>query len=268
MLAGGVDAGVQSEDGFLARVYFGDGGVVEHDDCFMDEDNNHGFGLDGVLGWGNNGEDTDCTRRYGELCLCPGELGCGRNTGARLCPVQAIIYLTGGKVWRCWVLYKGSSKLVVWASLVIPVCFYLAVIGASSWQLCDWGGQLRTRPGMGLAFMVPDRPTAKTRIYELVYSCLTLALNVVVTCMISLRLLFCRSKVKTGLGETHSVQYNSIIAMLIESAALVVIFNAFFVATIRTQSLFHYIAFAGNAQAQVSQRSPESQSVLTFRVLR
>lgn len=103
--------------------------------------------------------------------------------------------------------------------------------------------------------MVPNRPSASTRVFEVIYSCLTLALNIVVTCLISFRLLFFRQKVKTALGETQNTQYIGIVAMLVESAALVVIFNAFFVATMSTQSLFRYIAFAGNVQSQVSRCS-------------
>ena len=103
--------------------------------------------------------------------------------------------------------------------------------------------------------MVPNRPGASTRVFEVIYSCLTLALNIVVTCLISFRLLFFRQKVKTALGETQNTQYIGIVAMLVESAALVVIFNAFFVATMSTQSLFRYIAFAGNVQSQVSRSS-------------
>lgn len=71
-----VGAGIQSEDGSVAGVRFGDDGVVEHDNRFDDEDDDKDFGLDRMLGWGDNGADTNRTGRYGELCLRPSELGC------------------------------------------------------------------------------------------------------------------------------------------------------------------------------------------------
>ena len=92
---------------------------------------------------------------------------------------------------------------------------------------------------------------ARGRTYEVAYSCLTLALNIVVTAMISLRLLYYRYRMRRIVGEVEGSKYAGVVEMLVESAALVVVFNAFFVATVRSDSLVHYIAFAGNAQAQV-----------------
>lgn len=96
---------------------------------------------------------------------------------------------------------------------------------------------------------------ARVRTYEMAYSCLTLALNIVVTAMISLRLLFYRYRMRRITGEVEGSKYAGVVAMLVESAALVVVFNAFFVATVRSDSLVHYIAFAGNTQAQVREHS-------------
>ena len=100
--------------------------------------------------------------------------------------------------------------------------------------------------------MVPGAsrgPQQKT--YEMVYSALTLCLNIVVATMISARLLVYRYRVTSVLGKTQGLQYVSIVAMVTESALLVVIFNTFFVATVRTHPHLAYIAFAGNVQSQV-----------------
>lgn len=106
--------------------------------------------------------------------------------------------------------------------------------------------------GMGLFFMgAGSRIRSRERVYEMVYSCLTLALNIVVTGMISIRLLFYRYRLRRIVGEVEGSKYAGVVAMLVESAAMVVVFNAFFVATIRSNSLIHYIAFAGSAQIQV-----------------
>ena len=61
-----------------------------------------------------------------------------------------------------------------------------------------------------------------------------------------------RWKLSSVLGcKAHGLEYTGVVAMLIESAALVVIFNAFFVATIRAENFIHYVAFAGSVQVQV-----------------
>ena len=107
---------------------------------------------------------------------------------------------------------------------------------------------------MGLFFMGGKAIIlARAHTYELAYSCLTLALNIVVTGMISLRLLFYRYRMRRITGEVEGSKYVGVVSMLVESAVLVVVFNAFFVATVGSDSLVYYIAFAGNAQAQVSE---------------
>ncbi|KAF6742028.1 hypothetical protein DFP72DRAFT_217776 [Ephemerocybe angulata] len=148
-------------------------------------------------------------------------------------------------VWRCWVIYSRCSRFPVWAALALPIALYLSVIG------------------LGIVFMVPGgRGMTSQRVLEMVYSSLTLVLNIIVTGMISIRLLVYRWKITRTIGKSEGVQYASVVAMLVESAALVVVFNAFFVATIGRGSLVSYIAFAGNVQSQTL-----APLLIIFRVL-
>ncbi|KAF5323062.1 hypothetical protein D9611_009294 [Ephemerocybe angulata] len=148
-------------------------------------------------------------------------------------------------VWRCWVIYSRCSRSPVWAALALPVGLYMTVIG------------------LGIVFMVPGgRGQASQRVLEMVYLSLTLALNIIVTGMISIRLLVYRYRITRTIGKADGLQYASVVAMLVESAALVVVFNAFFVATIGRGSFVYYIAFAGNVQSQTL-----APLLIIFRVL-
>ena len=73
---------VQPTDGCVAGVCVGNDNTIDLDNSFDDEGHEQCSGLEGVLGWSDDRKDADCIRRYGELCVCPGELGCGRNPGA------------------------------------------------------------------------------------------------------------------------------------------------------------------------------------------
>lgn len=110
--------------------------------------------------------------------------------------------------------------------------------------------------GLGITFLIPrNLPGSERRVYELAYVASTLALNTIVTGMIATRLMVYRYRTNSVGGPLHSqgegLQYVGIVAMLIESAALVVMFNAIFLATIPLNSFVYYVAFAGSAQAQV-----------------
>jgi len=60
------------------------------------------------------------------------------------------------------------------------------------------------------------------------YYVMSLALNILVTILIVLRLLLCRSRVTSLLGKKHGAQYTSVAAMIIESAAIYSTFSLLF----------------------------------------
>jgi hypothetical protein len=57
---------------------------------------------------------------------------------------------------------------------------------------------------------------------------MSLALNILVTILIVLRLLVCRSRINRVMGKTHGSQYTSLAAMIVESAAIYSTFSLLF----------------------------------------
>ncbi|TFK20729.1 hypothetical protein FA15DRAFT_673256 [Coprinopsis marcescibilis] len=143
----------------------------------------------------------------------------------------------GIMVWRCWVIYRSCSRLPIHVTLLVPTLLYLSVIG------------------MGMFFAVPGTQTkTHTRNYEVLYSCLTLSLNVTITVMIVVRLLVYRRRIAVLIddnGERDVLGYTSYVAILTESASLIVVSNIFLIVSMKTQSYFQSIAFTANSQLQI-----------------
>ncbi|EAU85596.2 hypothetical protein CC1G_06309 [Coprinopsis cinerea okayama7 len=143
-------------------------------------------------------------------------------------------------VWRCFVIYRSSTRMPVWVSLTLPIVLYLAVVG------------------MGLWFMVPKVPhphgphphNNTGRLYEILYSSLTLSLNILVTLMIVARLLVYRWRLTSILGKSQGSHYTSYVAILIESAVLIVLSNIFLIVVMQRNSPLEATAFQASIQVQ------------------
>lgn len=109
---------------------------------------------------------------------------------------------------------------------------------------------------MGIFFMVPKvhgvRGPEGARMHELIYSSLTLSLNLVATSMIVLRLLVYRNRIITAMGRSQGIHYASYVSIFVESAVLVVMVNLFLLVTMHMQSDLQTVAFHFNLQVQVS----------------
>ena len=83
--------------------------------------------------------------------------------------------------------------------------------------------------GLGTASLVqvthPASAFAHTTNLAVPYATLSLSLNIIVTVMISGYLLWHCRTMQASLGREHGKQYTSIIAMLVESAALFAVFS-------------------------------------------
>ena len=79
------------------------------------------------------------------------------------------------------------------------------------------------------------------------------SVNVVLTLMIVIRLYFCRRRTSKVLGPRHAVHYTSIIAILVESTALVDISLLFFVIPFAMGSPLANIPLSFEVQVQVRQ---------------
>ncbi|KIJ64927.1 hypothetical protein HYDPIDRAFT_89869 [Hydnomerulius pinastri MD-312] len=108
-------------------------------------------------------------------------------------------------VWRCKVIYQGC-RVPIWIVMLLP-CLMLAASIA-----------------MGIMFLIQvstTNPYVTSNInFTLPYLSISLALNIIVTIAIVLRLLTLRYRIVSVLGATYGTQYTSIAAMIIESAAL------------------------------------------------
>ena len=86
---------------------------------------------------------------------------------------------------------------------------------------------------------------------SLVYAIITFNVNVVLTLMIVIRLYLLRRRIEKVLGPRHAVHYTSIIAILVESAALVDIMLFFFVILFAMGNPLANIPMACGAQVEV-----------------
>lgn len=110
-------------------------------------------------------------------------------------------------VWRCFVIYQGCT-IPAWVVNAIPMLLYLASIAFGILFLKQVGTPAQS-PWLasGINFTIP-------------YYAMSLALNILVTLLIVLRLLYHRHRITQAIGSGHGSQYTSLVAIIIESAAI------------------------------------------------
>ncbi|KAH7881226.1 uncharacterized protein C8R40DRAFT_1157661 [Lentinula edodes] len=107
-------------------------------------------------------------------------------------------------IYRCYILWSS------WKVIIFPIFLYFGGLCA----LAQPGANFFV--GHAVDFGVP-------------YISLTISLNIIVTGLICGRLLYLRNEVNKILGPTHAKMYTSIIAILVESAALFTILGIVYV---------------------------------------
>ncbi|EJD45507.1 hypothetical protein AURDEDRAFT_137206 [Auricularia subglabra TFB-10046 SS5] len=120
----------------------------------------------------------------------------------------------GLMLYRCWIVW-GRSRVVI----AVP---FLTFLGSSALS-CVAVYQVTT-PGQRLFSSI-------TLQFMLPYFSMSMGLNILVTLLISARLLLARHRIRSVLGAEHTKVYISITAMLVESAALYSLFSCIFIAT-------------------------------------
>ncbi|KAH7924810.1 hypothetical protein BV22DRAFT_1129493 [Leucogyrophana mollusca] len=121
-------------------------------------------------------------------------------------------------LWRCMVIYK-DCKLPTRAVVVgVPS---LMLVGSITLGIL-WLTQISSPSSS------PSQNAATGVNYTTPYFALALAVNIVVTIMIVLRLLFHRHRITKALGPGHGSHYTSIAAMIVESASLYSVFSLLF----------------------------------------
>lgn len=110
---------------------------------------------------------------------------------------------------------------------------------------------------MGIPFLIQVSTTsvyiAKIVNWTIPYLSLSLALNILVTIFIVVRLLLQRRRITRALGNLHGVHYTSIVAMIIESAALYSVFSLLLLVPFGLKSPISQIFLPCIGQVQVSQ---------------
>ncbi|ESK90410.1 hypothetical protein Moror_13676 [Moniliophthora roreri MCA 2997] len=110
-------------------------------------------------------------------------------------------------VWRCYVIYRGC-RLPAWAVNLIPMLLYLLSIAFGILFLKQVG-------------TVSQSPWETTGInFTAPYYAMSLALNILVTVLIVVRLLIYRHRITKAMGSSHGSHYTSLMAMVVESAAI------------------------------------------------
>ncbi|KAF8900870.1 hypothetical protein CPB84DRAFT_1009711 [Gymnopilus junonius] len=152
-----------------------------------------------------------------DLRLCR-ELGCFTIRLAEKCCVTLAIWAADGfMIWRCTVLYSGI--ILVGQRIVKFICFIMVIVAI----------------GAGLLYTIPFT-NVKADTTLAIFSFITLTINCTVTVLIVGRLLYHRRYLMETLGPGHGSPYLRLIALCIESAALVVKFNVVLIVLILAES--------------------------------
>ncbi|KAG2090626.1 uncharacterized protein F5147DRAFT_764413 [Suillus discolor] len=131
-----------------------------------------------------------------------------------VCGFLTMILSDGLVVWRCMVIYRGCM-VPMWIIMFFPCLMFAASIG------------------MGIIWLLQVTNSASyfssTNVdYTIPFFTLSLALNIIITIVIVLRLLTYRHRISKVLGSSYGAQYTSIAAMIVESAALYSTFSVAF----------------------------------------
>ncbi|KAH7919115.1 hypothetical protein BV22DRAFT_1023530 [Leucogyrophana mollusca] len=120
-------------------------------------------------------------------------------------------------LWRCMIIYRGcmsrTSIVMCLPCLMLAASFVLGILFLMQWSKSSpWGKFL------GVDFTLPFIGTS-------------LALNILSTIAIVLRLLYYRYRVTSAFGSRHGSHYTSIAGVVVESAAIYSIFSVLFLVT-------------------------------------
>ncbi|KXN87292.1 hypothetical protein AN958_08981 [Leucoagaricus sp. SymC.cos] len=148
-------------------------------------------------------------------------------------------------VWRCFVIYK-PCRVPSWVVNIVPILLYLGSV-AFGILLLKQVSAVSGSPwdASGINFIIP-------------YYSMVLALNILVTALIVLRLLFYRHHIVRALGKNFGHQYASLATVIVESAT---IYSTF--------SLLFLVPFASNSPVAQLFLQPLStvQCVSTFLII-
>ncbi|KAF5385154.1 hypothetical protein D9615_001082 [Tricholomella constricta] len=122
-------------------------------------------------------------------------------------------------LWRCWVIWRAFGKLGAYLAIAFPSLLLLAsFIMGTFWTLQS------SQPGLSLYSALPLA-------YGTSYLAISLGVNIILTILITARLLVYRRSVMETLPEDHAREYVSLVTIIIESASLYSVFALIFLVT-------------------------------------
>jgi len=122
-------------------------------------------------------------------------------------------------LWRCWVIWRAFGKYRAYLAIAFPSLILLASFAMGAlWTLQS------SQPGLSLYSTLPLA-------YGTSYLSISLGVNIILTILITARLLLYRRTVMKTLPEDHAREYVSLVTIVIESASLYSVFALIFLVT-------------------------------------
>ncbi|GLB43554.1 hypothetical protein LshimejAT787_1400660 [Lyophyllum shimeji] len=122
-------------------------------------------------------------------------------------------------LWRCWVIWRAFGRFGAYLAIAFPSLILLASFAMGAlWTLQS------SQPGLSLYSALPLA-------YGTSYLSISLGVNIILTILITVRLLLYRRTVMKTLPEDHAREYVSLVTIVVESASLYSIFALIFLVT-------------------------------------
>ncbi|RDB29450.1 hypothetical protein Hypma_016081 [Hypsizygus marmoreus] len=141
-------------------------------------------------------------------------------------------------LWRCWVIWSAIGKYGAYLAIAFPSLMLLAsfVMGVL-WTLQS------SQPGLSLFSALPVA-------YGTSYYAISLGVNIILTALITVRLLFYRRTIMASLPEDHAREYVSLATIVVESASLYSVFALIFLITYAVNNPINsvFLTVASSAQ--------------------
>ncbi|PFH49790.1 hypothetical protein AMATHDRAFT_4555 [Amanita thiersii Skay4041] len=141
-------------------------------------------------------------------------------------------------LWRCWVIWMASGKIVATAVVTFPTLLLLASFALGTiWTLQS------SQPGLSLYSSAPIA-------FGTAYYIISLSVNITVTILIIVRLVMHRRAIVQTLPEEHAKHYLSLATVVIESAALYSVFALIFIVSYAINNPINQIFLAVSSSCQ------------------
>jgi len=132
-------------------------------------------------------------------------------------------FADGIVLWRMAVIYQ-TTRIALWKVMILPCMLYAASCILGLLFLLQNSNSALSSPSFdGINWVTP-------------FFSMTIAVNVLLTSAIALRLYLFRRRIASVLGPEHGTQYTSIASMLIESASLSTVFFIVFLTTTQLEN--------------------------------